>query len=133
LVLPLHRLKLPLFNIILNRHLCSKPYFLHVENLYVSYVLNMDEVLQHRRRFKIWWNKGNINWWRGSTLFFYCSLTYQGIRFWQEKNKNMRQCRTPKLHVEEWIKNVENMIQKRLILLVTLLFLYQCRVKLRIS
>jgi hypothetical protein len=45
----------------------------------------------------------------------------------------MRHGRTPNLHVEEWIKNVENMIQKRLILLVTLLFLYQCRVKLRIS
>jgi hypothetical protein len=33
----------------------------------------------------------------------------------------MKQGRTPKLHVEEWNKNVENMIQKRLILLVKLI------------
>jgi hypothetical protein len=76
LVLHLHRLKLPLLNNILNRHLCSKPHFLHVENVYISYILSMDDVLQRRCRFKIWWNKGNINWWRGSTNFFYCSLIY---------------------------------------------------------
>jgi hypothetical protein len=33
----------------------------------------------------------------------------------------MKQGRTPKLHFEEWNKNVENMIQKRLILLVKLI------------
>jgi hypothetical protein len=67
--------------------------------------------LQHRCRFKIWSNKGNINWWRGITQKKLIALWHiQGIRFRQDKDKNMRQGRTPKLHVEEWSKNVENII-----------------------